>query len=64
MMEAIVSYQYLALFLLLSLGMIGLPVPDEILLTFSGFQVSLGRMNVSYTILTAFLGSFFGMNIT
>jgi len=64
MLEAIVNYQYLALFLLLSLGMIGLPVPDEILMTFSGFQVSLGRMNVSYTILTAFLGSFVGMNIT
>ena len=64
MLESISNYQYYALFLFLSLGMIGLPIPDEFLMMFSGFQVGLGRMSYSYTILIASLGSFFGMNIT
>lgn len=64
MLESISNYQYFALFSFLSLGMIGLPIPDEFLMMFSGLQVSSGLMNYSYTILIASLGSFFGMNIT
>lgn len=64
LLDFISNYQYLALFLLLSLGMIGLPVPDEFLMMYSGFQVSLGRMSFGYTVFIACLGSFMGMNLT
>jgi membrane protein DedA with SNARE-associated domain len=35
----IAHYGYLALFGLLMLGIVGLPVPDETLLTFAGYLV-------------------------
>lgn len=57
-------YGYIGLFLTLSLGMIGVPVPDEFIMTFCGFQTSLGRMNFGKTIVIAALGSFLGMNLS
>jgi membrane protein DedA with SNARE-associated domain len=33
------QYGYLALFSLLVLGIVGLPVPDETLLTFTGYLI-------------------------
>ncbi|MHB1651211.1 MAG: DedA family protein [Desulfitobacteriaceae bacterium] len=60
----IYNYRYIGLFVLLSLGMIGLPVPDEFLMTFSGFQTTLGHMEFGKTILLASLGSFTGVNLS
>lgn len=62
--DIIYHYRYVGLFILLTLGMVGIPVPDEFLMTFSGFQTSLGRMDYGNTILVATLGSFLGMNIS
>lgn len=62
--EIIFHYRYAGLFLLLTFGMVGLPVPDEFLMTFSGFQTSLGRMGFGKTLLIASLGSFLGMNLS
>lgn len=44
--------------------MIGIPVPDEFLMTFSGFQTTLGHMKFGKTLLLASLGSFVGMNLS
>ncbi|MHB1407104.1 MAG: DedA family protein [Desulfitobacteriaceae bacterium] len=63
-LEIVFNYRYAGLFVLLSLGMIGLPVPDELLMTFSGFQTSVGRMNFLETFLIATVGSFLGMNLS
>ena len=60
----IFHYRYLGLFILLSGGMIGVPVPDEFLMAFSGFQTTLGRMSFGKTLLVASLGSFVGMNLS
>lgn len=60
----IYHYRYVGLLVLLSFGMLGLPVPDEFLMTFSGFQTSLGHMNFGKTLLLASLGSFIGMNLS
>lgn len=62
--DIIYHFRYIGLFLLLTCGMIGVPVPDEILMTFSGFQVSLGRMEFVLTLFVATLGSFLGMNLS
>ncbi|MCX5661911.1 MAG: DedA family protein [Planctomycetota bacterium] len=42
-MEWITSYGYSAIFVLLALGIMGLPVPDEVLLTFIGYLASRGE---------------------
>ena len=64
LIRVVFEYRYLALLIVLSLGMIGLPVPDELVMAFSGFQVSLGRMGFSKTLLIAALGSFIGTNVS
>ncbi|MDQ7093983.1 DedA family protein [Desulfosporosinus sp. PR] len=63
-MSIIFHYRYAGLFVLLTGGMVGIPVPDEFLMAFSGFQISLGRMNLAKTLLVASLGSFTGMNLS
>lgn len=57
-------YGYAGLFTLLILGIVGLPVPDETLLVFSGYLVSTGRLQGWATYSTAFLGSISGISIS
>lgn len=58
------NYGYYGLFFLLSLGMLGIPVPDEFLMTFTGFQTALGHMHFGKSVLIAAAGSFVGMNLS
>ncbi len=44
------------------LGIIGLPIPDEVLLTFSGYLVFKGQLALAPTIAWAFLGSVCGIS--
>lgn len=62
--DIIYHYRYVGLFILLTFGMIGVPVPDEFLMTFSGFQTSVGHMAFGKTLVVATLGSFLGMNLS
>ena len=62
--EIIFHFRYVGLFLLLIGGLIGLPIPDEIVLAFSGYQIYLGKMDFALTILVAMTGSFLGMNLS
>lgn len=62
--DLIYHYRYSGLLLLLTGGMIGIPVPDEFLMTFCGFQTSLQRMHFGKTLFFATLGSFLGMNLS
>ncbi|MGE8035284.1 hypothetical protein B1B04_21935 [Lysinibacillus sp. KCTC 33748] len=55
------QYGYLAIFLILSLGIIGLPIPDEILMTFVGFLCHEGHLNFLLSIILSFLGTSTGM---
>jgi membrane protein DedA with SNARE-associated domain len=57
-------YGYFGLFGLLMLGIVGLPVPDETLLTFSGYLIFKGRMIFPLTFLSAFLGSSCGITLS
>jgi membrane protein DedA with SNARE-associated domain len=58
------QYGNLAVFCLLVLGIIGLPVPDETLLTFSGYLVYRGQFHFLPTVLTAYAGSICGITIS
>jgi membrane protein DedA with SNARE-associated domain len=62
--EWITHYGYVAIFFLLVLGIVGLPVPDEALLTFVGYLSYKGDLHVGAALLTAFLGTACGSTIS
>jgi len=53
-----------AIFLLLMLGIFGLPVPDETLLTFAGYLCFKGTLALGPTLAAAFLGSGCGITLS
>ncbi len=62
--QLISQYGLIAVFFLLVLGIVGLPVPDETLLTFSGYLIYRGQFHFLPTILTAYAGSICGITIS
>jgi membrane protein DedA with SNARE-associated domain len=60
----IAQYGYFGLCSLLMLGIIGLPVPDETLLTFSGYLISVHKLSFPLTIFSAIFGSLAGITIS
>lgn len=60
----IAQYGYAGLFGLLVLGIVGLPVPDETLLMFSGYLVSQGKLHAVLVLLVAFAGSACGITVS
>ena len=60
----LVQYGYPGLFLLLLLGIVGLPVPDETLVTAAGFLIGRGDLRLAPTFLAALLGSICGITLS
>src|SRR4051794_23242744 len=60
----IAQYGYFAIFSLLLLGIVGLPVPDEALLTFVGYLAFKGELQFGLALLSAFLGAVFGITVS
>ena len=60
----VTTYGYAAIFCLLVLGIVGLPVPDEMLLTFVGYLVSRSALRAPATLASAFLGSACGITVS
>jgi membrane protein DedA with SNARE-associated domain len=60
----IAQYGYLAIFLLLVFGIVGLPVPDETLLTFTGYLVFKGHLSLPLAFATALAGSISGITLS
>jgi membrane protein DedA with SNARE-associated domain len=60
----ITQYGYLAIFSLLVLGIVGLPVPDETLLTFTGYLVFKDHLSLPLAYATALAGSISGITIS
>jgi membrane protein DedA with SNARE-associated domain len=58
------QFGYPALFWLLLLGIVGLPVPDETLLTFCGYLIYSGRLHPAWTYAAALCGSSCGITIS
>ncbi len=63
-LQLVSQYGHLALFCLLVLGIVGLPVPDETLLTFSGYLIYSGHLHFLPTLLVAFAGSACGITLS
>jgi membrane protein DedA with SNARE-associated domain len=60
----ITHYGYVAIFLLLMFGIVGLPVPDEALLTFVGYLSFKGDLQLVASLLSAFLGTACGITVS
>jgi membrane protein DedA with SNARE-associated domain len=60
----ITQYGYIAIVLLLTLGIVGLPVPDETLLTFTGYLVYKGTFSLPLAFASALIGSVCGITIS
>jgi membrane protein DedA with SNARE-associated domain len=60
----IVRYGYVMIFTLLMLGIFGIPVPDETLLTFSGYMVHRGDLHALPALIAAFTGSACGITLS
>jgi uncharacterized protein (TIGR03382 family) len=60
----IATYGYSAIFVLLVFGIVGLPVPDETLLTFTGYLIYKGNLKLVPAFLAAFLGSSCGITVS
>ena len=62
--DLIIQYGYMAAFLILSLGIFGLPIPDEFIVTFVGSLVGLGHLSLSIAILITIVGVLIGTLFT
>ncbi len=60
----VAQYGYFSIFGALVLGIVGLPIPDEFLMTFGGYLVSRGQLHYLILVLSGFLGSAAGMSIS
>jgi membrane protein DedA with SNARE-associated domain len=60
-LQWVATYGYVAIFSLLIFGIVGLPVPDEFLLTGCGFLVYQGHLQLIPTVLSALAGSTCGI---
>lgn len=60
----VATYGYGAIFILLVLGIVGLPIPDETLLVFCGYLISQGRMRPVAALLWAVAGSWCGISLS
>jgi membrane protein DedA with SNARE-associated domain len=60
----LLQYGYAGLFALLVLGIVGLPVPDETLLAFSGYLISKGKFHPTFAFAAAFAGSVCGISLS
>jgi membrane protein DedA with SNARE-associated domain len=57
-------YGYLGLFALLMLGILGVPIPEETLLTFAGVLVYRGHLELVPTLVAAIAGSACGITVS
>ena len=62
--DLIGQYGYSAIFCLLVSGIVGLPVPDQLLLVLSGYCVLTKSLSLAPTLGAAILGSVFGITLS
>lgn len=60
----IMHYGYVGIFFALALGIVGLPIPDEVLLTYVGYSVFKGVMEYPPALLGAFAGAATGITVS
>ena len=64
LLQWVTQYGYAGIFFLLMFGIVGLPIPDEMLMTFSGYLIFKGQLSPAPTVVAAFLGSTCGISLS
>ncbi|MGO9138076.1 MAG: DedA family protein [Syntrophales bacterium] len=59
----LIKYSYLGIFAALGLGILGLPIPDETLMSLAGFLAFKGTLSYPQAVLAAFAGTICGVSI-
>ena len=62
--EWIMQYGYIGLFGFLMLGIVGVPLPEDLMLAGAGYLVFKGYLKPAPTVAAAFLGSLFGITVS
>lgn len=60
--QLVSQHGYFTIFILMAFGIVGLPIPDELLMTYAGYLVSEGKLQYVITVVVGFLGSICGMS--
>lgn len=58
------QYSYFGIFIFLVLGIIALPLPDEIAMTFLGYLTTIGKLNIYGAYFSALAGSITGITLS
>lgn len=58
------DYGYWGIMISLILGIVGLPLPDEVLMMFAGYMVQSGELSLIMTLIVSFIASLTGMSIS
>lgn len=59
--DMIAQYGYIALYILIALGVVGVPVPDELLMMFIGYLASVNLLHYGAAAAVSFMGTMTGM---
>ncbi|MER1998224.1 MAG: DedA family protein [Lysinibacillus sp.] len=59
--ELITNYGYIAIFIILALGLFSLPIPDELMILLVGYFTKIGLLHYSSAFIVVFFGSLLGM---
>ncbi|WP_243525643.1 DedA family protein [Bacillus pseudomycoides] len=62
--ELIAHYGYFGIIIALAGGIVGLPIPDEFLLTFVGYNISKGIMSAAAAFLSGMAGAILGITLS
>jgi membrane protein DedA with SNARE-associated domain len=62
--QIILQHGSIALFVLLAVGIVGLPIPDETLLVFVGFLLARDKLPLVSTLVCAYIGSMCGISLS
>src|ERR1700726_1951379 len=60
----IAHFGYFGIIIVLIGGIVGLPVPDEVLLTYVGYKVYQGTLSYMPSVLSAFVGAMGGISLS
>uniref|UniRef100_A0A7U3YHJ4 SNARE associated Golgi protein-related protein n=1 Tax=Geobacillus sp. (strain Y4.1MC1) TaxID=581103 RepID=A0A7U3YHJ4_GEOS0 len=60
----ITHFGYIGIMIVLMLGIVGMPIPDELLLTYIGYQISTGVMSYPIAFVFSLIGAITGISIS
>ncbi|BDG42158.1 DedA family protein [Saccharococcus caldoxylosilyticus] len=57
-------FGYIGIMIVLMLGIVGMPIPDELLLTYVGYRISVGSLSYPIAFMCSFFGATIGISIS